>query len=79
MTRQGLLKAVDDISNLALVEIVHIGEESHAQAITLLRGRLDKEWSLVDATSFNVMTQRDILEALTTDHHFEQVRFIKLL
>ncbi len=79
LNRLGLLKAVDDISKLPRVEIAHIGEKSHAQAITLLRGRLDKEWSLVDATSFNVMYERGIHEALTTDHHFEQARLIKLL
>src|SRR5437588_4372187 len=61
LTRQELLKAVETISNFPGVEVVHIGEERHALAITLLRGRLDKDWSLVDATSFIVMRQREIL------------------
>lgn len=79
LTRDVLFKAVDEILHLPGIEVVHIGEESHALAITFLRARLDKEWSLVDATSFNVMTQLGISEALTTDHHFEQAKFAKLL
>src|SRR6266699_1119399 len=74
-----LVEVLDNILNLPNIKIEHIGVESHALAITLIRGRPDKDWSLVDATSFNVMTQRGIHEALTTDHHFEQAGFIKLL
>ncbi len=79
LTRERLLEAVEGISNWPGIEIVHIGEESHARAITLLRGRLDKEWSLVDATSFIVMEQRKIREALAHDRHFGQATFIQLL
>ena len=38
-----------------------------------------KEWSLVDATSFNIMTQCGIHETLATDLDFVQAGFIKLL
>ncbi len=74
-----LLAALDQIVTLPHIEIVHIGEKSHALAITLLRTHWDKEWSLVDATSFNVMRERGIREALTTDRHFTEAGFIKLL
>jgi predicted nucleic acid-binding protein len=79
LTRERLFDAIDKISKWPGIEIVHIGEESHAVAITLLRNRLDKKWSLVDATSINLMQARRIHEALTTDHHFEQAQLIKLL
>ncbi len=79
LLRPALVAVLDNILNLPNIKIEHIGVESHALAITLIRGRPDKDWSLVDATSFNVMTQRGIHEALTTDHHFEQAGFIKLL
>jgi predicted nucleic acid-binding protein len=36
-------------------------------------------WSLVDCASFVVMRQQGIVEALTTDHHFEQAGFVRLL
>ncbi len=79
LTRDRLFEAVDKISHWPGIEVVHIGEESHAVAITLLRSRLDKTWSLVDATSINLMYERGITEALTTDHDFEQAQLTKLL
>jgi uncharacterized protein len=45
----------------------------------LLVARQDKTYSLCDAVSFVLMRQRSITEALTTDRHFEQEGFIRLL
>jgi len=39
----------------------------------------DKEWSMVDCYSFIVMKKYDIKQALTTDKHFEQAGFERLL
>ncbi len=61
------------------IEIVHIDERFDAQAWELLENRLDKTWSLVDCASFVVMEQRGLTDALTTDHHFEQAGFVRLL
>ena len=41
--------------------------------------RQDKNWSSVDCTSFAVMTERGLTDALTADHHFEQAGFTVLL
>jgi len=49
------------------------------QAWELLKNRPDKEWSLVDCSSFVLMQQRGMIEAFTTDHHFEQAGFMRLL
>ena len=42
------------------------------------RTSLFKEWSLVDASSFVVMTRYGMTEALTTDYHFTQAGFARL-
>jgi predicted nucleic acid-binding protein len=49
------------------------------RGLELYADRLDKEWSLTDCTSFVVMTDRKITDALTADHHFEQIGFNALL
>jgi uncharacterized protein len=61
------------------VETIWITESLHRQAMDLLDAREDKGYSLCDAVSFVLMRQRGIVEALTTDHHFEQEGFVRLL
>ena len=61
------------------VEIVWVDESLHQEALVFLRARLDKTWSLCDAVSFLLMQQRGIMHALTTDAHFEQAGFVRLL
>jgi predicted nucleic acid-binding protein len=70
---------IDTIKSTRYVQVVHIDPNLDAAAWTLLKTRPDKDWSLVDAASFVVMTKRGITEALTTDHHFEQAGFTRLL
>ena len=61
------------------VEVVWVGAGLNEEAIELLEARPDKGYSLCDAVSFVLMKQRGIREALTTDHHFEQEGFVRLL
>ena len=77
--RARALKVIEAIRSAPWVEIVHVDEALDAAAWQLLENRLDKKWSLVDAVSFVVMKDRGITEALTTDHHFEQAGFTRLL
>jgi predicted nucleic acid-binding protein len=39
---------------------------------------VDKKWSFTDCVSYVVMKQRNITEAFTFDHHFQQMGFTKL-
>lgn len=49
------------------------------KALALFEQRPDKEWSLCDCTSFVVMQELGIVQALSTDHHFDQAGFTALL
>lgn len=79
LPRKQAIAFIQNLKASPYVEIQHIDTEIDDQAWQLLISREDKEWSLVDCSSFVVMKQRNILEALTNDHHFEQAGFIRLL
>jgi predicted nucleic acid-binding protein len=61
------------------VEMVWVDEALHREAMDLLLVRQDKTYSLCDAISFVLMRKKGIREALTTDKHFEQEGFTRLL
>jgi predicted nucleic acid-binding protein len=61
------------------IEIVVVDLFRELAAWNLWTARPDKDWSFVDCASFVVMQQRGLTEALTTDHHFEQAGFVRLL
>ena len=63
----------------AEVEVVWVDSALHDAAMRLLESQLDKAYSVCDAVSFLLMGQRGIVEALTTDRHFEQAGFRRLL
>lgn len=68
-------RLLDDID----IETVWVDETRHRDALALLRARSDKAYTLCDAVSFALMRERGITEALTTDRHFEQEGFVRLL
>jgi len=58
---------------------VWVDDSLHQKAMALLQARPDKSYSLCDAVSFVLMRQYKISEALSTDRHFEQEGFRRLL
>ena len=70
---------LNGLRQLTSLQIIPVSQSLFAEGWTLYCQRLDKEWGLTDCTSFVVMTQRQITQAFTSDHHFEQAGFIKLL
>lgn len=61
------------------VKLIWIDEGLHRRAVELLLERQDKTYSLCDAVSFLIMSDLGIVEALTTDRHFRQEGFVRLL
>lgn len=49
------------------------------QAVELFRERSDKAWSLTDCLSFVVMSEEQLVDALSADHHFKQAGFRAML
>jgi uncharacterized protein len=77
--RTKIVAFVESLKTSPHVAIVHVDSSLDERAWQLFADRHDKEWSLVDCASFIVMRQRNLLEALTTDRHFEQAGFSRLL
>jgi predicted nucleic acid-binding protein len=77
--RRDVMRFIDSLKAAPYIEIVHVDEPLDALAWQLLKQRPDKAWSLVDCVSFLLMEQRGAADALTTDHHFEQAGFVRLL
>jgi predicted nucleic acid-binding protein len=61
------------------IETVWVDEPLHRKGMSLLQARQDKSYSLCDAVSFVLMRERSLHDALTTDRHFEQEGFRRLL
>lgn len=73
------LRFVEAITSGSEIEVIWISRELHERAMQLLFERPDKAWSLCDAASFVVMGDRGITDSLTTDRHFDQAGFVRLL
>ena len=61
------------------IRLVYVDDNLLIKALDLYQSREDKGWGLVDCASFVVMTEQGIRSALTSDHHFEQAGFQRLL
>ncbi|MDM8004538.1 MAG: PIN domain-containing protein [Phycisphaerae bacterium] len=59
--------------------VVPASPELLRRGIDLFLARPDKAWSVTDCTSFEVMREHGIADALTADRHFEQAGFVALL
>ena len=59
----------------AACEIIPASRELFDRALDFYHQRHDKNWTLTDCTSFVVMRERNVTEALTGDKHFEQAGF----
>ena len=73
------IKLIDGLRSLPNLRIIEADSSLLSDGWQLYCDRLDKEWSLTDCVSIAVMEKEQINEAFTSDHHFEQAGFSKLL
>jgi len=79
LLRMAALTFVRDLVENPDIDTVWVDEALHREGMALLVARPDKTYSLCDAVSFILMRQQHCTEALTTDRHFEQEGFQRLL
>ena len=77
--RQFAVQMVRELEQDPDVEIVPQTDAQFQAAVERYGGRPDQRWSLTDCSSFLVMEERNITEALAYDRDFEQAGFTALL
>ena len=77
--RQKAVKMVRAILANANVKVMPQARDGFLRGLQKYEDRLDKEYSLTDCISMNVMETQGISEVLTNDHHFEQEGFVVLM
>lgn len=73
------IKLIDGLRTVARIRILPAETLLLAAGWQLYASRLDKHWSLTDCTTFVVMKNEGIEQSFTSDHHFEQAGFTKLM
>lgn len=77
--RQRTAAFIETLRSSREIEIIASSSNLFDRGLKLFGSRPDKDWGLVDCTSFVIMTERSIAEAFTEDRHFEQAGFNNLL
>jgi predicted nucleic acid-binding protein len=77
--RQATARYIETLRQEATVDVAPGTSALFEDGLALYKSRDDKEWGLTDCMSFVVMRERDIVDALIIDRHFEQAGFNVLL
>jgi hypothetical protein len=78
-SRKQVIAFINDLWQSPAVRFLPLSRTLLDEGWALYSQRFDKGWGLTDCTSFVVMTQEKITQAFTSDRHFEQAGFTKLL
>jgi len=73
------VRVLDLIEQSAGIRIEWMGTSRFDLTKTFFRKHVDHEYSFTDCTSFVVMRELKLSQALTTDHHFSEAGFDALL
>lgn len=77
--RYAAASLIESLQENPAITIIPQTDSIFQQALILYKQRPDQAWSHTDCSSFCIMQQQNILEALAYDKHFEQAGFIALL
>ncbi len=77
--RKQAAKMVRAILENPNVRVIPQTRDSFLKGLIFYENRSDKEYSLTDCISMNVMKAESLIEVLTNDHHFEQEGFSILI
>jgi predicted nucleic acid-binding protein len=76
---QRLIGSLQQSVELRVARIVHVDERLWRRGWQLFLDRPDKDWSLTDCISFVVMLENGLKRAFTSDRHYEQAGFVRLM
>jgi predicted nucleic acid-binding protein len=79
MLRRAATALVDRVRSDPNAELVPMTSSAFREALERYRSRRDKTWGLTDCTSFLIMEQKGITDALSGDREFQQAGFVALL
>ncbi|MBE9089049.1 type II toxin-antitoxin system VapC family toxin [Microcystis aeruginosa LEGE 11464] len=77
--RSQTIRFINHLNNLIGLQIIPLNKSLFDEGWKLYSQRLDKDWGLTDCISFVIMQQEVITLAFTSDRHFEQAGFTRLL
>ncbi len=77
--RKAAMRSIRLFQSDPSVEIIPASSSLFEQALELYENRADKSWGLTDCSSFAIMHEYEVIDALTTDEHFQQAGFNPLL
>ena len=77
--RTKVVTFLNHLRQLTVLQITPASSSMFAEGWRLYSQRPDKEWGLTDCISFAAMMQEQTTQAFTSDRHFEQAGFVKLL
>ena len=77
--RERTIRFINGLRQLPVLTIVPVSNELLAAGWAVYQQRSDKSWGLTDCISFAVMQERHLTQAFTSDNHFTQAGFNKLL
>lgn len=77
-THDHAVRFLDRVKRSSRISVTHVTEEQERAALDWLRRHDERPYSLVDATSFTVMKELGLTDALAFDGDFSAAGFIEL-